>query len=455
LASAAEAKRRAGSGKQAAVEWDRKIVSTPGYEPNRIDIAVVVPRDTPSGTAVLQGGRIITMRGNEVIENGDVVIRDDHITAVGRHGSVQVPAGAKIIDVRGKTILPGWVDMHPHIRPMWGVHRTQPWEYLSILAFGTTTTRDPSTITSDVLTWADQVSAGMMLGPRIYSTGMSLPRVGQISSQNDARDVLRLYSEFFNTETIKQYETGDRQMRQWIITAAREQHLTSTTEGGGNFVLDLTQMIDGYPSQEHSWPVTPIYKDVVQLIVQSDLIDTPTIGDVENAWGYYGRQIEASQLDKIKRFDPRYLISSRQFFREKNYYSLDSFVFPRKAADFAKVVAAGGKVAMGSHSDSGEATHADIWGIGSGGMPRMEVLRSSTLSAAEAMGHKSDIGSIEAGKLADLQVLDKNPLDDITNTLSIRYVMKNGRLYDANTLDEVWPRQRKLPQQWWNKETNP
>jgi Tol biopolymer transport system component len=451
LAAAAEAKRHAGASQQGNGEWDRKIVVAPGYEPNRIDVAAVIPRDTPSGVVVLQGGRIITMHGDDVIENGDVVVRDDHIVGVGKHGAVQIPAGAKIIDVRGKTLLPGWVDMHPHIRPMWGVHHMQPWEYLSTLAFGTTTTRDPSTITSDVLTWSDQVSAGMMLGPRIYSTVMSLPRIGKITSMNDARDVLRTYSEFFSNETIKQYETGDRQLRQWVIEAAREQHLTSTTEGGGNFVLNLTQMIDGYPAQEHSWPITPIYKDVVQLVVQSDLIDTPTIGDVESGWGYYGRQIEASQMDKIKRFDARYSVSTRQFLRERDYYNLESYTFPRKAADFAKVIAAGGKVALGSHGDSGQATQADIWGIASGGMPRMEVLRSCTLSAAEAMGHKGDIGSVEVGKFADLQVLDKNPLDDIANTLSIRYVMKNGRLYDANTLDEVWPRQRKLPGQWWNK----
>ena len=89
--------------------------------------------------------------------------------------------------------------------------------------------------------------------------------------------------------------------------------------------------------------------------------------------------------------------------------------------------------------------------MATGGMTPMQVLQSATMSGAWAIGMEQDVGSLEPGKLADLLVLDANPLDDIHNTNTIHYVMKNGRLYDGDTLDEVWPRQRKLPALLWHE----
>jgi hypothetical protein len=87
------------------------------------------------------------------------------------------------------------------------------------------------------------------------------------------------------------------------------------------------------------------------------------------------------------------------------------------------------------------------------GMSNLEVLRAATLNGAEAMGHAQDLGSIEVGKLADLVVLEKDSLQDIRNTIGIRFVMKNGELFDGNTLNDVWPRQKIAgPYWWWSNE---
>ena len=133
-----------------------------------------------------------------------------------------------------------------------------------------------------------------------------------------------------------------------------------------------------------------------------------------------------------------------QWFRE-NEYSFKLFAEQAK-----KLVEAGGKVGLGGHGQlQGLGVHWELWTIASGGMKPMDALRVGTIFGAQAIGLQKHLGSIEEGKLADILVLDANPLDNIRNTNTIRYVMKNGRVYDGNTLAEVWPRQREMPRQWW------
>ena len=205
------------------------------------------------------------MRGDEVIENADVVVRGNRILAVGPRGAVELPDAARIIDVPGTTIVPGFVDTHAHMRPSFGVHKTQPWTYLANLAYGVTTTRDPQTATTDVLTYGDLVETGGIVGPRIYSTGPGVFNAEQIEDLAHARRVLKRYSEYYDTQTIKMYMSGNRQQRQWIVMAAKEQGLLPTTEAGLDMKYDLEMLIDGYPGLKHSFPIFPLYRDVVDL----------------------------------------------------------------------------------------------------------------------------------------------------------------------------------------------
>ena len=136
----------------------------PAVSPHEIRVAVTMPRDIPRGTVVLRGGRVLTMRQHEIIENADVLIRDNRIVAVGPRDSVQVPADAHIIDVTGRTLIPGFVDTHYHAQ--WlvpEIHPGQAWQYLTNLSFGVTTTRDPQTASTDILSYADRVEVGQDL----------------------------------------------------------------------------------------------------------------------------------------------------------------------------------------------------------------------------------------------------------------------------------------------------
>ena len=435
---------------------DSTAMADAAYRAAEIRVDLQVARDIPQGTVVLRGARVITMRGTEVIENADVVVENNRIASVGPNGSA--PSGAQVIDVSGATIVPGFVDTHAHLRPLWFLHKTRPWAYLANLAYGVTTTRDPQTGTTDVLSYADRVRAGQIPGPRIYSTGPGVFWPEGIRSLDHARDVLRRYSDYWDTKTFKMYMSGNRRQRQLLIMASRELELMPTTEGGLDYRLNMTHAMDGYPGIEHNMPIIPAYGDVVQLFVTSQTTNTPTLlVTYGGPWAenYYFTNENLIGDAKLAHFTPQADLDRK--IRRRNpgpgaggWFMEDEYVFKRHSAWLKDLVDAGGRTGVGSHGQlQGLGYHWELWSVQSGGMSNHDALRVATLMGAEAIGLGGDLGSIEGGKLADLVVLEANPLDDIRNTNTVRYVMKNGRLYDGDTLDEIWPRQQPAADESW------
>jgi imidazolonepropionase-like amidohydrolase len=151
----------------------------------------------------------------------------------------------------------------------------------------------------------------------------------------------------------------------------------------------------------------------------------------------------------MRRFIPHELYDT-MVRRRAQWFLPEEYGHQGIAKGVADIVRAGGRVGLGSHGQfQGLGAHWEIWNLQSGGLTPHETLRVATIFGAEALGLQQDLGSLERGKLADLLVLDKNPLTDIRNTLAIKYVMKNGELYEADTLDRVWPSPKKLERQYW------
>jgi Tol biopolymer transport system component len=415
------------------------------------------PRKTPKGTIVLRGATVITMKGDlgheEVLKNADIVVEDNRIKSVGARGSV--PAGAKVFDVTGKTITPGFVDTHAHwfeIRR--GILDTQNWNFLANVAYGVTAGLDVQTATNDMFAYEDLVDTGDIIGLRAFSTGPGVFSDNNFQSLEEVKGVLTRYRNYYRTHNIKSYVVGNRKQRQFMVQASKELGMMPTTEGALDLKLNLTHVIDGFHGNEHTLPITPLYKDVVQMFAQSGIAETPTL--IVNYGGPFGEDYwylntEVHDNAKLNHFTPHTVIDEKTK-RRPGWFRKDEFEFPKLAAQMAKLVRAGGLVGVGSHGQlQGLGYHWEMWMLASGGMTPLEMLRCATVNGSKIIGRPQDLGTIEPGKLADLVIMDKNPLDDIHNTNTIHWVMKNGELFEGDTLNQVWPEQKKLEPLWfWN-----
>ena len=418
-----------------------------------VPIGFTAKSDKPEGSLALVGARVLTMAGLKpgpiqgtagVIENATIVIERNRITAVGPSASVQVPASARRIDVRGKTIMPGLVDVHAHVGgESTGLLAQSSWPLAANLAFGVTTSHDPSNDTETVFTNSELIRAGAKLGPRLFSTGTILygaetPFKAVVETYEDALSHLRR-QKAAGAFSVKSYNQQRRDARQMIIKAARELEMMVVPEGGSLFYMNATHVLDGHTGVEHSLPVPRIYKDTIQLFARSKSGYTPTLivgyGGLSGEYYWY-QHTNVWENEQLLRFMPREVLDARA--RRRTMAPDDDFNHVLIAQGAKQIADAGGLVLLGAHGQlQGLGAHWELWMLQQGGMTPIEALRAATIDGARYLGLDGDVGSLEKGKLADLVVLDRNPLENIRNSESLSMVMLNGHLYDAKTLNEI------------------
>lgn len=411
----------------------------------------------PKATIALTNARIITMRGDEVIERGTILIEDNRIKAVGAR--LDIPREARRLDMRGRTIMPGLIDVHAHMgNNTLDISPEKQWLYYANLAYGVTTTHDPSASTQLVFSQSEMVKSGSMIGPRIFSTGFILygaenREKAVVNSLDDARGhIARMKA--VGAFSVKSYNQPRRNQRQQIIQAAREQQVMVVPEGGSTYYYNLTHIIDGHTGIEHAIPIAPLYKDALTLFARSGVGYTPTlIVGYGGIWGenYWYQNSDVWKNEKLLRFTPRGVIDARA--RRRMLVPDDDFYHIELAKSVRDFVRAGGRAQLGSHGQlQGLGAHWELWMFVQGGLKPLEAIRSATLDGARYLGLDGDIGSIEAGKLADLMIMDKNPLADVRNTETIRYVMINGVLFETENMNEMYPQERGRGRFFWEHE---
>jgi imidazolonepropionase-like amidohydrolase/Tol biopolymer transport system component len=420
--------------------------SLPPIDTAGLKIGLVLKTDKPSGLIALKGARIITMKGDEVIESGTILIRDNRIEEIGASDKVSIPKEAKVIDVSGETIMPGIIDVHAHMGTFrQGLSPQKQWSYFANLAYGITTTHDPSSNTEMVFSQSEMVKAGNMTGPRIFSTGYILYGAdgdfkAVINNLADARSAI-YRTKAYGAFSVKSYNQPRREQRQQVLTAARSLGIQVVPEGGSMYFQNLTQIIDGHTGVEHNLPVADLYGDVVNLWKESKTGYTPTLIVVYGAANgeyYWYQKTDVWAKKRLLNFTPRAILDPRS--RRPTVVPDDEYEhgFMEVSRSCKKLADAGVKINLGGHGQlQGLGAQWELWMLQMGGMSPMQALRCATMNGAEYLGMGKDIGSLEKGKLADLVVMDKNPLDNIRNTEFIKYTMVNGRLYDAETMNEL------------------
>ncbi len=423
----------------------------------RENLSQQVVANKPSGLVVFTGARVITMnRDRKVIENAVVVIAGNRISAIAPAAEVAIPPGAKVVDLTGKTIIPGLSDIHAHGSYARGqIIPQQNWSSLAHLALGVTTLHNPSSRATQVFAAAEYARAGVILSPRIFSTGeiiygaKSTSHIPVDSLDDALRAVRRLKAQ--GALTVKNYNQPRREQRQQVIEAARLENLMVVAEGGALYHQDMNLIADGITGIEHNVPTLNMYDDVTQFWRQSKAGYTPTtvvtFGGLTSEDYYYQRD-EVWKHPILSNFVPPIVLQPRSVRRpmapESDYRDDDS------TAAAKVLLEAGVLVNTGGHGQrEGLATHWEMWSMVRGGMSASQAISAATTNPAHYLGMNEDIGSIEVGKLADLVILAANPMTDISNTDKISLVMLNGRLFDALTLNEVETGDARLTQFWW------
>jgi imidazolonepropionase-like amidohydrolase len=427
----------------------------------------------PSGPVVIRGGTLIDVRTGSLVPNSVIVIEGERITRVGTAAQVPAPAGANVIDATGKFVMPGLWDSHAHTRDFDGELN---------INHGVTSSMDMGNVLDWILALQEARDKGLVVGPRIFPQGMSIagrlgPHQWNVKTVDEAKwaaheninagvNFLKVYQDA-TPEMVKAvaeiaHAAGLNLHGHLRRTDAREAILaginalahgtgiaaaTSPPEVSARIRGGRAEGGEGRDPAEQFGSADDVaqFDDLIKLMIDRDVRLEPNF--VQLFRGIYP-QWDAYQLE-IHRLatQPALYNSIPEMF--PRMWATD-FTFPYPAAPdlmvrlrkglsnhqlfTRKFAAAGGKLLVGTdayyHMMSGLAVWQEMELIADAGVPALKILQGATINPAEFVHQDKNLGTIEAGKLADIIILGSNPLTDIKNIRTLERVVQHGRLQE-------------------------
>ncbi|MBS1712952.1 MAG: amidohydrolase family protein [Armatimonadetes bacterium] len=393
----------------------------------------------PAPLTALVGGRLFDGTGSAVLEDSVIVLKGGRIAQIGPRASTPVPSGAKVVDARGKTVLPGLWDMHAHYEQAeWGP---------VYLAAGVTTIRDCGNVLEFITAVRDSVASGKGIGPRLLLAGIldgdgpyALGRQ-RVNSVADAKAVVGLYkSKGF--DQIKIYSSLKPELVKAVCDEAHNVGMTVTGHlpdgvglldgiAAGMDMVNHVGYLSQYAGRDRDLDA-PKFLEAVEAMRSHGTVFDPTLAVFESMM--HDKTVPALSLEPGLAFVAPALKPTLMSGRQGGEAS-DARNFESLCKVVGRAYKAGVKVVAGTDQTvPGHSLHRELELYVKGGLTPTEALLTATRIPAEVMGRLKDSGTVEVGKRADLVIVDGNPVQSIHDIRNVRTVVAAGRVYDPARL---------------------
>ncbi len=413
-----------------------RIVDIETGETTTVPFTLTWTPAVPTTRTVIHAGRLLDMKSAEPRTNVDITVVGNTIVSVVAHAAAN-HAAAAVVDASHLTVMPGLVEFHSHLQKDYGESQGRAW-----LAFGITTVRSPGNTPYEAVEDREANEAGVRLGPRVYGTGylMEWNRVYYkmgIAISNVSQFEMELQrAKVLEHDLIKSYvRLPDLQQKRMVefahsigVPVATHEIWPASLVGVDNTEHTAATSRRGYSPKQAT--LQTAYQDVVQLFGQSRRIFCPMISG--------GGARKLFEDDPALKRDPRFTLYpewiQRQVAAQPNTPGPSGGVNPTGGHGkmVLDIMRAGGLVVAGTDTPNGVNLHGELLSYRMAGMAPFDILKTATVNPAQALGLQA--GTIEAGKLADIIMIDGDPLADIANTVKVRKVMANGRMHDVAQL---------------------